>query len=391
MKRFIPAVSAVFLFCAFSVFGGGAGDSPAEEEVVEVAESSESSLPDSITIVDDRGVEVTIDLPVQRVATFPLPHPHIIAAVDGNLDRVVGASSMSVSAAKISVLGKMYSDFLNVDTSYLDGLSLNLEELARINPDVFFTDKVLDGMDQLEATGIPTVYMGLKKETVPYAGGEVEAFSPKATMKDWVGYTAAVLGKNESNALDIADLWGETEKEIAEIVSKVPVEERPKVLIMFKTKALMVAGDATFGHCWIARTGGINAAEEAKGNHPAFVKIGSFEDILNWNPDVIYLSNFEDTMPSDIYGNTIDGQDWSQISAVVNNRVHRIPLGIYRWYPPSLDGPLMLKWMAQKNYPELFDFDMKEEVREYFKEYHHYDLSDSELEGILDPASSGTL
>ncbi len=394
MKRFLTIAVAILFVCVFPVFGGGSGESSAADEAAsqKAAEANAAdTAPDSITIVDDRGVEVTIELPVERAATFPLPHPHIIAAVDGGLDRVVGASSMSVSAAKISVLGTMYPDFLNVDTSYLDGQSLNLEELARINPDVFFTDKVLEGMDQLEATGIPTVYMGLKKETVPYGGGDAEAYSPKATMKDWVGYTAAVLGKNESHALDIADLWEETENEIAEVVSNVPMEDRPKVLIMFKTKALMAAGDATFGHYWIARTGGINAAEKAKGNHPAFVKIGSFEDILNWNPDVIYLSNFEDTMPSDIYGNTIDGQDWSRISAVENGRVYRIPLGIYRWYPPSLDGPLMLKWMAQKNYPELFDYDMKEEVREYFKEYHHYDLSDSEIEGILDPASSGTL
>ena len=154
---------------------------------------------------------------------------------------------------------------------------------------------------------------------------------------------------------------------------------------------MLIAGDGTFGHYWIARTGGINAGEELKAKHPAMIKAGNFEDILKWNPDIIYLSNFEDTMPEDVYSNSIDGQDWSKINAVVNKKVYRIPLGIYRWYPPSLDGPLMLKWMAQKNYPDLFDWDMKEEIREYFSEYHHYELSDEEIDSILCPASSGTL
>ena len=96
-------------------------------------------------------------------------------------------------------------------------------------------------------------------------------------------------------------------------------------------------------------------------------------------------------MPEDLFTNSIDGQDWSQINAVKNKRVYRIPLGIYRWYPPSLDGPLMLKWMAKKNYPDLFSYDMDEEIRSYFKEFHHYDLSDEEISEILEPASSGNL
>jgi len=353
--------------------------------------TSEEESPQYITVTDDRGVEVTVQLPITRIATFPLPHPHIIAAIDGGVDRIIGASSMSVSAARISVFGRMYPQLFNVETGYLNGQTLNVEELARIQPGVFFTDSVLEGMENLEETGIPVIYMGLKKETVPYLSGTAEVYSPKATMKDWVSITSAVLQKNDSKANEIAAVWEETEAMIAEKLASVPDENKPRVLILFKTKAMMIAGDGTFGHYWIARTGGMNAGEELKGKHPALVKAGNFEDIMKWNPDIIYLSNFEDTMPEDIYNNTIDGQDWSGINAVVNQRVYRIPLGIYRWYPPSLDGPLMLKWMAQKNYPELFTWDMEEEIRSYFKEFHHYELSDEEIQAILYPSSSGTL
>ncbi|MBI9096798.1 MAG: hypothetical protein JEY71_18240, partial [Sphaerochaeta sp.] len=232
---------------------------------------------------------------------------------------------------------------------------------------------------------------GLKKEALSYAGSDVEVYSPKVTMANWVDITAQVLGKNESTASEIADVWRSVEEEIADEISSHSELERPKVLILFKTKALAVAGEGSFGHYWIARTGGINAANEVEGKHPAMTKIGNFEDIMKWNPDIVYLSNFEDTMPEDLYTNSIDGQDWSGITAVVDRRVYRIPLGIYRWYPPSLDGPLMLKWMAQKNYPEIFDYDMNVEIKEYFSKFHHYELSDDEVEAILNPASSGTL
>ena len=64
-----------------------------------------------------------------------------------------------------------------------------------------------------------------------------------------------------------------------------------------------------------------------------------------------------------------------------------MPLGIYRWYPPSGDAPLMLKWMAQKNHPDLFSYDMNEEIKDYYKRYYNYELSDMQVDEILNPPS----
>ena len=33
--------------------------------------------------------------------------------------------------------------------------------------------------------------------------------------------------------------------------------------------------------------------------------------VLNADPDIIILTTFTDTMPEDLYNNTIEGQDWS--------------------------------------------------------------------------------
>ena len=128
----------------------------------------------------------------------------------------------------------------------------------------------------------------------------------------------------------------------------------------------------------IKAAGGINAAAELTG--PTSVNM---EQIYEWDPDIIIITTFTETMPEDLYNNTIDGQDWSQVSAVLNGKVIKEPLGVYRWFPPSGDAPLMLKWMAQTLHPDKFTYDMKEEIKAYYEEFYNYTLDDAQVEGIL--------
>ena len=44
---------------------------------------------------------------------------------------------MTKSAARASILGKIAPNLLNAETGYLDGFKLNVEELLKVNPDVF--------------------------------------------------------------------------------------------------------------------------------------------------------------------------------------------------------------------------------------------------------------
>ena len=89
----------------------------------------------------------------------------------------------------------------------------------------------------------------------------------------------------------------------------------------------------------------------------------------------------------DLYNNTaVDGHDWSGIKAVQNKRVYKIPLGMYYWFPPSSDSPLMLQWMAKQMHPDLFeDLDIEQEVREYYTQFYGIELTDEQLDLILNP------
>ncbi len=349
----------------------------------------QSLYKDKIAVTDSKGQKVEIPANIKSIATFPAPHPHIIVYLDGDVKRIKGLHPLAKKAAEASVLSKIAPGILSIEDNFLKGSIVNIEEMLKINPDVFFTDQLLQGMEKMGELHIPVIYLGLEKEEINYRGKTREIYSPEKSIKEWVNITAAVLGTEKGKADAIFDEWSNTRNFIEEKIKSIPDEKKKKIVIVFKTNGNMFAGGNSFGQYWISVTGGINAAEDITGNHPAMVRIADFEQVLKWNPDIIYLTNFEETMPDDIYKNKIQGQDWSGTNAYKNKSVYKIPLGTYRWYPPSLDGPLMLKWMAAKNYPDLFTWNMEEEIKNYYEKYFNYSVTKEEILRILNPVGSG--
>ena len=100
------------------------------------------------------------------------------------------------------------------------------------------------------------------------------------------------------------------------------------------------------------------------------------EQVYEWNPDKIFITNFSSYLPEDLYDNTIEGHDWSQVKAVQEGEVYKFPLGMYRWFPPSSDTPLSLLWLAQQIQPDLFnDIDLDNEVKEYYQTFYNMTLN----------------
>ena len=110
------------------------------------------------------------------------------------------------------------------------------------------------------------------------------------------------------------------------------------------------------------------------------------EQIYQWDPEIIYITNFSETLAEDLLDNKVNGQDWSKVKAVKTKKVYKIPLGIYRWYPPCTDAPLMLKWLAQKNHPELFrEIRIEDEIKAYYQQFYQYRLTEQEIQKMLNP------
>lgn len=328
-------------------------------------------------VIDQAGTEVTIPAEVNSIVSGGiLPYFHTWYVATNSAKEIVGMHPNSYNAAENSILSKMAPDILKADTSFVQNGEMNVEELMKINPDVFFeiaTDE--KSIEQARNAGINTVAI----KAIDAAAAE-----PLATFNSWLKLTGEIASTTE-RADKFIEIGTTVQNEIYEKIDGLTKEQKPNALMMYQLseQAITVGGKNFFGNQWLNATGANDVAE----NDVTGRKDVNMEQIYNWNPEIIYLTNFTEIQPEDLYNNTIPGQDWSEVEAVKNKQVYKIPLGIYRWFPPSGDAPLMLKWLASNNQPELFDYDMNAEIKNYYKDFYGYDVTDEEVEQILHPSS----
>ena len=99
-----------------------------------------------------------------------------------------------------------------------------------------------------------------------------------------------------------------------------------------------------------------------------------------WDPEIILLNNFESELTVEaIYGDPV----LSLTSAAKNHQVYRMPLGGYRWDPPNQESPLTWMWLANLVQPDLFDFDLRAEMKSAYETLYDYALSEADIDSIL--------
>ena len=70
--------------------------------------------------------------------------------------------------------------------------------------------------------------------------------------------------------------------------------------------------------------------------------------------------------------------------AVVGRYLHGTTLGMWNWFTPNPDAPLVLAWLACRTYPEEFaDYPLEDTIRDYYKQWYGYDVTDEELAEML--------
>ena len=323
----------------------------------------------TITITDQNGMEVVIPENPSRLVTTALPLPSIYALTGAPIENLVGVHPGSTSAIENSVMAAMYPQLSGIADNFINGTDVNVEELLKLEPDVvLYWAEYLEQYEAMTNAGITAV--GVK----PQDNGNV-----LSTLESWLSIMGEIFGTT-GNVEAVIAYGRKLEAEIAEKTAQIPEEDRRKVLYLYNHSEddISVSGNGFYGQYWIDAAGGINVAADLNGATSV-----NMEQIYEWNPDIIIITTFTETMPEDLYNNTIDGQDWSHIDAVKNGKVYKEPLGVYRWFPPSGDAPLMLMWMANMLYPEVFDYDMKDEIEDYYERFYNYDLEDEQIEGIL--------
>lgn len=329
-------------------------------------------------VVDQAGRTVKVPKDPKRVVITFWPMGSAYTLFQGSAETIVGMDPAMVSVAKNSLLTRIDPKVANVDSSFInaDGV-INEESLMKLNPDLALIPAyATDQLEIFEKLGVPTIVFDVT----------VEDFNTVETFMSWVDLLGKAFGK-ESKATAIREYGEKTLKEIAERTKNLSEADKPKALLLinYDEAGKSTSGEKQFARFELESTGAIHVARDVKEN---FIQL-DMEQIYKWNPDIIYLSTFTAYKPEDLYNNTAAANDdWSQVKAVKNKNVHKFPIGIFHWYPPSADAPLALLWLAKNNNPDLFkDVDLSKRIKDYYKDLYDIELSDADVDFIFNPSS----
>ena len=325
-----------------------------------------ATLANATEITDQRGRAVQFDKLPQRLVFLPIPAPSTFIAIDGSAAKIVGMNPYAASAMRDGIMGKLFSGLSRIKSDVVMGaanpsnFAPNIESILALQPDAVFQWATgADNISALDRLGIPT--LGMRATT-------------EQDFAQYVMMMGKVAGKEERAAELLKRQDAERERLKREF-GALPPDERPRVLYFNRaTNLLRVSGKGTFNDSYIGLAGGSNAAGDL-----VSLSTVTIEQVLAWNPQVILLGNFDTATPADFYGDP----RWQGLDAVKNRRVYRMPLGGYRWDPPSQESALTWIWLAGLLHPDMEQTDLRAVMRDWYRFLYNHALTDDEIDGIL--------
>lgn len=332
--------------------GGGTGNPKA-------GPSSKSAA--QVSVEDQRGKTVTLKHRARRVVTIPMPAAAMLIAVDKSADHLVGMHKFSWLAIRDGILGDFFPKAKKIAHGIAgQNFTPNVESIVGLNPDV-----VVQWGDNGAGIIAPMENAGLKVVGLTYGTQD--------DVNTWITLFGTLLGKKErADAIN-----ARTSKQMDEIKAAAGdvSHNKPKIIYFNRFKGgLKAAGKGSYNDFYIRLVGGVNAAEGLSGLAGVDV-----EQVLSWDPDIVLLGNFDDAVPDDVYGDKV----WSDVSAVKSKRVYKVPLGGYRWDPPSQESPLMWRWLFMLAHPRAKRYDLRGQVASYYRFLYGHEPSDKQLDKVL--------
>lgn len=347
----------------------------------QVGAEAQEGAAGTITVVDHADNTVEVPTEINRIVVCDiLPLPSVLSVFFDSAEKIVGMSEPSMTAAQNSLLSELYPEILNAKTDFIDGTNVNIEELLKLEPDVVFYSAGSPQLgQQLRDAGIPALAISPGKW----------GYDAIETLNNWILLLSQLFPEND-RAQIVADYSARVYDRVQERVSGLSDEERERIFFLFQYNdtTITTSGQKFFGQWWADAIGAVNVGEEMETDNSTAVNM---EQIYAWNPQRILITNFNTAQPEDLYNNTIGSYDWSEIDAVKNRKVNKMPLGMYRSYTCGVDTPVTLLWLAQTVYPELFsDIDIIQETKNYYKEVFDVELTDEQAGRIFTPPSEAS-
>lgn len=318
---------------------GGGQDAGAQDE---------ASSKEEWTFVDQADNEVTVKIPVERMAVMQHHSLDMLCQL-GAQEKVVGTEKNWEGD-----LGDYMRDvFPGIDDLPTPGdlTDWNVESIAELEPDVVIAASQAnpDAMQQVKDLGIPVVVVSLRGE-----GKQAEAQNPRLADAD-AAYTEGcqwaieTLGKLVGEEDRAAEIWGmclESRQIVDEAIGDVPDEERIRVFIANENS--QTYGNDKYVGCQLLRAGAVNVAAEDIQGYQSY----TFEMLANWDPDVIIVQD----RYQEVYDQITTDAQYQDLTAVKNGQVILAPFWTKPWGNPDTDSIALGElWLAHQFYPDAVD------------------------------------
>jgi len=324
-----------------------------------VGEQKVEAIEKAKTIVDMGGRSVEVPVKVNRVVGTHGIITQIVFALAP--DKIVCVDGMTAGNKAFPRVDPRFSNLLNIGDVHH---GINEETVISINPDVII-DVLWGGGGRLhlqEKLGIPTVFVQLP--------------TPKVTLGDSIRFIGRVLGK-ENRANKLVSFYENKLNRLDIMLSQIPESE--KVTVYGGGFNLLTTHRPGWGvYQAITRGGGIDVVKD-ESSLGGSIEV-SIEQLLKWNPDVIIV----DAYCKDSVESISSDPRFQTIKAIKDKRVYQEPSGLFiSWLRPGPEGYLGPIWVANKLYPHRFNFNMREEARNFYYKVYRYNISDEELSQIF--------
>ena len=339
MKKIIALLLALVIVLSLTACGAKE-EAPAETTAAPVVEAPvETAAPETETpewpktITDIMGNEVVLQAPAAHLVGTHNPTMNTAVVLGGGGKYIAGFGNKEMADVLYSyVYPELKDDVIQIGK----GKNINYETVLTTGADLAILPQRFAYMvEEFDAIGIPAIVILSSTESYD-------------TIRNAINLMGEVVGE-EDRAEEILTYFNGIIDKITERTAA--VTEKPSVMFLGSSNMYAVAPGAMIQSDIMETAGAVNAVSGVE-------VLGSFadvsaEEIVGWNPDVIWVPNYADYTVEDV----LNAPEFSSITAVQNGAVYTFPCELEPWDYPTVSACLGAAWAAYNLHPDLYSYD----------------------------------
>lgn len=349
-----------------SILFTGCQDKLTTEETNSISKKEITEKTVKITDMNGRDIEIPSPSELKKVY-FPSPLAQLMVYTISP-ERMAGVVS-ELNEEQLKFMSKAKD--LDVIGNFDGGKDMNFEEVLSTGAQVLISmgpmplnEKSKESADNIQSQlGIPVIVVDGQFEN------RAEAYR----------FLGKVFGEEEL-CEKLAKYCEETFEDVKKKVATIPEGEKVS-LYYAEGKDGLSTEPETSSHAAVFKYVGAKNVADVDLTPGSGMTPVSIEQILSWNPDVIFMGKGGQSP----YKEITTSESWSHLKAVKNAMVYEAPNLPFSWIdrPPSSQQYLGLKYVGNILYPEVFDYDMPSEIQKFFKLFYKVDISLDEANEMM--------